>query len=554
MPTQCGWVRSTYHTKGLDPLGAQAPSIHIYGQLLPGITNVTDRARYYSFYPWVVRAYERLPGKKSTADFIEWVRRADCLFTMIGIRHRYTSGDDNHSLHEQGLIGSRTLHPVIENLTPNDTLHLSHYTMLNNDNKMRYFKNPLGGLTQYYIGTLDGLGFMTTTNSAVANTEELGVPLAECMNSSVNFALFTTTNQTGEVTSDILDALSSFCPCQLATSAEEHKALVDIFFERKDRPTAEGLQRRHTLGLMLDLIHALHQRDQESTVQFDQETYRGCTYSGTLPSGDNWELPAKLETTRKQWSVYQKHELLSVAVQCIFWVALDTLSEKQPYLNTIEDFTQWFGEQSQVKAAAKGLGGTDFRTALHRAKTVMPDYSNWVHDEHEITLAHSALSTYRSHKKHDVHGDLLLLAGKLMLALIARDEGTEPAYTPLVIPGDYFKLYQINLESLRQLARDNWQALTLTQWLAEIAGHWGIEAHLRVALRKLRYQSKDTFHILPTDRGFIVENLPDPTYTSPRFSQAIQILEDLGAISRPSGDTPMSLSCLGEELLGAICD
>jgi hypothetical protein len=99
----------------LDPLGAQAPAINIYGQLLPGITNVTDRARYYSFYPWMVWAYDQLPGEKTQAGFVEWVRRADCLFTMIGIRHRYATGGDNFSRHEQGLVGSQTLHQFVAN-------------------------------------------------------------------------------------------------------------------------------------------------------------------------------------------------------------------------------------------------------------------------------------------------------------------------------------------------------------------------------------------------------------------------------------------------------
>lgn len=30
-------------------LAVQAPCINIYGRMLPGITIVTDRARYYSF-------------------------------------------------------------------------------------------------------------------------------------------------------------------------------------------------------------------------------------------------------------------------------------------------------------------------------------------------------------------------------------------------------------------------------------------------------------------------------------------------------------------------
>jgi len=44
---------------GLDHLGTQAPCVLIYSQLLPGITNVTDRARYYSLYPWLVWSFEQ---------------------------------------------------------------------------------------------------------------------------------------------------------------------------------------------------------------------------------------------------------------------------------------------------------------------------------------------------------------------------------------------------------------------------------------------------------------------------------------------------------------
>ena len=44
------WVRPPEPIRGLDHLGVQAPCIALYGQLLPVITNVTDRARYYSFH------------------------------------------------------------------------------------------------------------------------------------------------------------------------------------------------------------------------------------------------------------------------------------------------------------------------------------------------------------------------------------------------------------------------------------------------------------------------------------------------------------------------
>jgi hypothetical protein len=42
---------------GLDPLGLQAPSIRLYQALVPGISNVTLRTRYYGFYPWLSEEY-----------------------------------------------------------------------------------------------------------------------------------------------------------------------------------------------------------------------------------------------------------------------------------------------------------------------------------------------------------------------------------------------------------------------------------------------------------------------------------------------------------------
>ena len=42
---------------GLDPLGMQNSSINLYQRLLPGISNVTLRVRYYGFYAWLASIY-----------------------------------------------------------------------------------------------------------------------------------------------------------------------------------------------------------------------------------------------------------------------------------------------------------------------------------------------------------------------------------------------------------------------------------------------------------------------------------------------------------------
>ena len=79
---QIGWVKSPSSINGLDQLGTQSPCTLIYAQLLPGITNVTDRARYYSLYPWIVRSLDLRYKSDSSDQYIQRFRRADCLLTV----------------------------------------------------------------------------------------------------------------------------------------------------------------------------------------------------------------------------------------------------------------------------------------------------------------------------------------------------------------------------------------------------------------------------------------------------------------------------------------
>ena len=105
MPTsvQTDWISPAQAITGRDHLAVQAVSEHLYAGLLPGLTNVTDRARCYAFYPWFVWSFDRLSKKKSTEELIRVFRRAECLHTLIGIVHELDEGDG--WAHGAGLVG-----------------------------------------------------------------------------------------------------------------------------------------------------------------------------------------------------------------------------------------------------------------------------------------------------------------------------------------------------------------------------------------------------------------------------------------------------------------
>src|SRR4051812_5690463 len=110
---QTAWVKPPTPITGLDHLGTQSPCTLIYSQLLPGITNVTDRARYYSLYPWVVRSLDVLYKNDSSEQYVERFRRADCLLTLISERHGRSLEDVHHG---QYMIGRQRLVPALDKL------------------------------------------------------------------------------------------------------------------------------------------------------------------------------------------------------------------------------------------------------------------------------------------------------------------------------------------------------------------------------------------------------------------------------------------------------
>lgn len=201
------WVKAPSASSGLDPLGVQAPCINLYGRLLPGITNVTDRARYYSFYPWFFWAFDKKYPTKAWDKVLELFRRADCLFTLIAARHTRVTDNDDYR-HGIAMIGREKLLPGLDALENGTTLSLSEYATLDDDSPTRYFKNKLGGLGQYYIGTLRDLGLLDgNSRVGVQYVIERAPVLAESLDKGVNRNLFFKTIEDDIVELEVLDVL-----------------------------------------------------------------------------------------------------------------------------------------------------------------------------------------------------------------------------------------------------------------------------------------------------------------------------------------------------------
>ena len=88
--------------------------------------------------------------------------------------------------------------------------------------------------------------------------------------------------------------------------------------------------------------------------------------------------------------------------------------------------------------------------------------------------------------------------------------------------------------------------------VAFLVSRWAIENHLRVALRKLRTDQRDTFQVRPTDEGLMWVNTPEPIYTNPRFNQGIRVLWDIGLIEPDDESQRFQLTERGQNMLGEV--
>jgi len=517
--THVAWVAPPEPIRGLDHLGVQAPCIALYGQLLPGITNVTDRARYYAFYPWIIWSFEKRYKNHSLNQFRRVLRRAECLFTLIAICHVRKLGDKDNGRHGKAMVGRNQLLRIEEA----SDFSLDDYAAFEGPN--RYFKNKLGGLGQYYFGPLRDLRVLDRSSKSAGYPpgydRERGQALAEAFASGVPEDAFFRAMEAASLTWADLDGLSSFCPCGLHDNPKEHELLLDLFLARSESFKHDGGPvRRASLGLMLDLAD----RDANAPKYAFEHLLRGAAYSGTLSDGSHWQVAPVFQRAQRGWGTYQRNELLSLAVQGLFAAVLRAIERDREgrILRTADAADVAVGLLSSL--AGKLALPLDDIVAQVRAE--LPPLADWLNPEHELERGWRLQSFgLDDDQLEDVASESVVI----LLALLARGVDEYP-YGDFELDPEYFDPREVHLLSLRQVSRSEWRGMSVEAWVRWLATHWGIARHLRVALRKLHGERRDTFRIRPLEGELRVVETPAPTFTIPRISQSLQILRDLGLV------------------------
>ncbi len=302
------WVGRPIHRTGLDNLGTQQPCVLIYSHLLPGITNVTDRAIYYGFYPWFIRAFVRRHADADGNYFRAELRKADCLLTLIAQRHGFITSDTDGGRHGGACPGTQKLGPAVQRLSPGESLSLSRFADRGDTNGDRYFKNPLGGLGQYYLGALrDEMGILNgDARMGIQFIHEIADPIADDFACEDEEGLFFKALEADKVSLQDLDCLVAFCPCTLADGGrpKAQARLIDLVFGDGQLDQPKSRRRRSALGLVLSY---LNERSGSATHDPVQSFLAAC-YSASLDGKTAWALPEDYEVVRRSWALYARNE------------------------------------------------------------------------------------------------------------------------------------------------------------------------------------------------------------------------------------------------------
>jgi hypothetical protein len=443
-------------------LGVRAPGINIYGQLLPGITNVTDRARYFSFYTWVIWRLDQLGHRSWNGETRDLIRRADCLNTLTAEHHQRSDGGHDRS-HSAAMVGITTLGSRARATLEGEVVSLARHAQLETVPD-RYFKNPFGGLGQYYLGSLrDMLILGGDTKSGIRYSDGRGAVLAQAFDAGVDGDHFWRCLTDDRATHDDLEALVSFCPCGIMENAAEQRVLSEILFAQDEHAHEADLIRRFSLQLILSLASQADAGD----VPLTPELFRGAVYTGSLSDGTAWVLSKSMEAVRGRWAIYSRNEVLAMALQGIFYSQL-SYAEKltdRPAPRDSRELATWFVDSRIGKDVLKRMEAASWPDLVDHATSAQPSLPAWANEAHEIALMTRIEALGRVPPNDDSIAEIVLACCRALAALAARPVTNEDDYSELAFPAGYFNFFPLNLRSFRSLSQNEWSRLSLADWL-----------------------------------------------------------------------------------------
>lgn len=332
------WGTSINLITGLDPLGLQTTSEATYAAMLPGISNLTNRLRYYGFYCWLLDFYFKKEKKGNSTEQYRFIRRAELMIAVIMQSERKTVPQITGSNFATNLL----------NTVSSNYFDLSAGADLDTGNDV-YWKYPSGAFGQYYYGAMQALSLIITAvnedGDVIYNISQphprqkvSGQQLADAFETTLTTQikeLFYGNIKKGKLyKSDISELIKYFAIDAINTENIEWQLYIEMLLD-KDEPSQEveelfTFHRRETIHSLINT--AIENKNEYNWHKFLLKCYQSKLGTTLKPETE----------TNIGWYCYQLNEYWQYACGTILWGVLQHLYDFQrdQYLPTfVKEFS-----------------------------------------------------------------------------------------------------------------------------------------------------------------------------------------------------------------------
>jgi hypothetical protein len=302
--------------RGLDPLGLQTVTLdRIMPLLLPGVLVLSQRARLFSFYPFLLAEYQRLGGAASNTALSAFLKQREFDYA-VAVQLCPNGCGDNAA----GAIGAQRATPVAREAKAGATEVARQESV----------KSFLGGYGLYYRSPLTDLGLVvplgTPTEDGGATPVDVVTPggLGERLAGAFQDAIAETAyyreylrSVAPSVPTAVLRELAEVaCLCRLPDHPRERDLLHEAFFTPQAPSPAEDCeQRRRSFALFLrELAY-------DGGVSDDDGAFRAAIWADfeQMLAARHGQLPGALANTIAQWAALVAKEYLQEALYTLWW-------------------------------------------------------------------------------------------------------------------------------------------------------------------------------------------------------------------------------------------
>ena len=503
-----------YPITGLDQLGLNITSERIFDCLLPGLNNVTQRIRYYSFYSWFFQWYAAHIGSTSVKKQSAYLRRAEFILALVAA-HNQKGG-------VPGITKAQHIYEVSD-----EVIDLKKGTQEGDTSVGSYWNNSRGVLGQYYISSVKQLGILADQGSINGlyirtdfehETKVSGKQLADAFieNTTSKLPIFIKAIEDNRISKSALEDLKTAFDMLLIPNSSNEQKLFWQLFSGVDNPKlkVDTFYRKETIKLVLQSFS-----EADNSQKYDQLKVPLSLYH------KKWDMLST--TTEKLWYLYMMEQFWSVACTS----ALDS------FLKILKDISNdnWIDETELVASIINKLDTVFQFENLQPRKDLFIEKQILDFSEAElIELARTQDDEY----------------GKLGFALCAIQKlflENWPHFESILAFANTFNMHEASSFIVSMADIESQNQLSISDFCHYFLTRYVINRHYYVALRKLSAtQNSAKFYREEGNIRYIDKFIYG--YSSPRIHTLVDFLKDLNLIHKDK----IELTELGQQKLKAL--